>query len=190
LSFCTGWGAEIAGVIAYGEHTLFTAIDANSSLADGWRKMVETLDPEGSTDPRRYDLRSGMAVEDADLGDNMYDFIMSSPPYFHGEAYSKDPTQGYLRYGTVEAWIEGFLRPALVKSWQHLRPGGVIALMINDTWTVNPEGERELVRIVEPTHSIMDGFADSVYIDTWAFKTNEWRRSYQPLFVWRKREDN
>lgn len=187
LSFCTGWGSEMAALAAYDEHELFTAIDANSHLRKGWVKMVETYGHSDDVTSGRYDLHTGVAYEDVDLGDTMYDMVISSPPYFHGEAYSTDSTQGYLRYSTVDRWIHGFLRPSLEKSWKHLKVGGVMALMLNDTWTVNAAGERELVRITQPMHTIMDSFDGSTYIDTWAFKTSPWRYSYQPLCVWRKR---
>jgi len=61
-----------------------------------------------------------------------FDLIFTSPPYFNLEIYSSAETQSVSRYPEVDQWMNGFLFPALKKSWELLARGGTMAININD----------------------------------------------------------
>lgn len=41
------------------------------------------------------------------------DFAFSSPPYFNLEVYSKEETQSYIKFPTLEKWLEGYVRETI-----------------------------------------------------------------------------
>jgi len=56
--------------------------------------------------------------------------VFTSPPYFGKEIYSTDSTQSSARYGDYDSWRERFLEVLIVKSFDALRPDGILALNI------------------------------------------------------------
>jgi len=54
----------------------------------------------------------------------MYDTAFSSPPYYNTEKYSDEDTQSWVRYKSVSAWEEGFLKPTIFRCWEALCSGG------------------------------------------------------------------
>jgi hypothetical protein len=135
-----------------------------------------------------YDTRSG-AFEQSNLGDKMYDFAFSCPPYFTSELYSKDDEQSYNRYTSLVKWITGFLKPSLELVWRHLNTKGTFAVMLNDPWIRNADMTGyEPLRICQSLHEIVDALPGSEYVGTWGFKADEDKTSFQPLFVWTKNQ--
>ncbi|MDR0672745.1 MAG: hypothetical protein LBF93_03580 [Zoogloeaceae bacterium] len=66
--------------------------------------------------------------EDADI-QGVFDFALTSPPYFDVEVYAGDDTST-SRYRGFDAWVQGFYLPMLRKVADHLRPGCVFALQV------------------------------------------------------------
>ena len=61
------------------------------------------------------------------------DFVFTSPPYFNQERYSHNDAQSWVQYGTsLEAWVEGFLRPTVCTAMRSLPVGGYMALNVAD----------------------------------------------------------
>jgi methylase of polypeptide subunit release factors len=61
------------------------------------------------------------------------DFVFTSPPYFDQERYSHNEEQSWVQYGTsLEAWVEGFLRPVTRTAYRSLAPGRFMALNVAD----------------------------------------------------------
>jgi SAM-dependent methyltransferase len=59
-----------------------------------------------------------------------FDLIFSSPPYFDREKYGAEPKQSFIRYPTLDLWLQGFLRVVLSESARILRRGGRLVLNI------------------------------------------------------------
>jgi hypothetical protein len=58
------------------------------------------------------------------------DLIITSPPYFDAEHYSKELTQSYLRYPTREAWFDLFLGRCIRGAFSDLRSKGHLILNV------------------------------------------------------------
>lgn len=179
LMMSGAWGDEIIATMAYGKHTMLTAVDPNTSAVKNWYDMIDFYDPDNS-DKYKFHIKP---FEDVVLGEdeNGYDMMYSSPPYFSAEHYSEDEDQSYLKFKTREEWIEGFLKPSLEKVWDLMAVKGVVILALND---VNINGK--VIRLVQPMHDIMDSLYGSKYIGTYGFKKMKGQKNYQPLFCWRK----
>jgi DNA modification methylase len=59
-----------------------------------------------------------------------FDLVFSSPPYFDREKYGLEPDQSFMRYPTVDRWLDSFLRVVLLQSARILRRGGRLVINI------------------------------------------------------------
>src|SRR5262249_4194947 len=59
-----------------------------------------------------------------------FDLIFSSPPYFNREKYGEEPDQSFIRYPTLDRWLNEFLGVVLSESARILRRGGRLVLNI------------------------------------------------------------
>lgn len=60
------------------------------------------------------------------------DFAFTSPPYFDTEKYSDEDTQSYMKFKSVEAWNEGFLRSTIRNAFVALKHGKYMVLNVAD----------------------------------------------------------
>lgn len=73
-----------------------------------------------------------MPFEDATL-DREFDLVFTSPPHFDKEVYSVvQDTQSIQRYPDYSDWIQGFIEPLVMKSYDHLKAGGHMVLHFSD----------------------------------------------------------
>jgi hypothetical protein len=127
LDTSTGYGGRLVGFMASGCRQ-YIGIDPNIPTHDGNRKMADELG-FGS----RVELHN-LPAEDVATA-RLYercDFAFTSPPYFSKEHYSDDETQSWKRYGTGEAWRDGFLLPMLRLQYAALRDGCYAVVNIAD----------------------------------------------------------
>jgi len=109
LDTSTGYGSALVAFFA--SHCAnFIGIDPNTATQAGNAALLHDLRPEDKTaeliclpaEDVPHDLVAGRA-----------DFAFTSPPYFAKELYSDEPTQSCVRYGSGDAWRDGFLVPML-----------------------------------------------------------------------------
>ena len=70
-----------------------------------------------------------------EIPEDDYNLIITSPPYFNLEEYNggDQNLQSTVRYPKLHIWLKKFLFPMLKKAWDHLVPGGHMAIIINDS---------------------------------------------------------
>ena len=61
-----------------------------------------------------------------------FDLMFSSPPYFDLEIYENNDKQSIDRFSSLENWLENFLKVCMRKILSLLRPGGIMALNIDN----------------------------------------------------------
>jgi len=121
LDPCAGYGGRAVGTLAAGRR--YVGVDPHPKAGgafDGLRALVGELGFHNCP------------FEEVELGRLKADMVFTSPPYFSVERYSDDTTQSWVRYSSWEAWIEGFLRPFVVKSKAHLKSGGLFCVNTKD----------------------------------------------------------
>jgi tRNA1(Val) A37 N6-methylase TrmN6 len=64
--------------------------------------------------------------------DKQFDLMFSSPPYFDLEIYEDTPGQSIKKFNNLENWLENFLKVSMIKIFSLLRPGGILALNIDN----------------------------------------------------------
>lgn len=60
------------------------------------------------------------------------DFAFTSPPYFDTEKYSGEATQSYMKFRSVEAWNDGFLRSTIRNAYVALKHDKYMILNVAD----------------------------------------------------------
>jgi tRNA1(Val) A37 N6-methylase TrmN6 len=84
-----------------------------------------------------------------------FDLMFTSPPYFDLEIYEDTPGQSIKKFNNLENWLENFLKVCMRKILDHLRPGGIMAMNID-----NPI--RQTMDYVNPM--LKFEFEDAVYL--------------------------
>ncbi len=172
LDPCAGYGGRAVGTLSTGRH--YVGCDPHPQAINAYGSMSQLLGL-----PFTF---QGCPFEDVELGDLQADLVFTSPPYFSVERYSEDSTQSWVRYRSWATWLEGFLEPLIRKSWEHLRPGGVMAIntknvrMGRQVYPIAQELQDRAQRLgfrLEDTWSIPLGFLGKM-------------RSTEPLLVFRK----
>lgn len=120
---CSGYGGRVMGAVAAGVNYIGTDVDPQT--VEGNEKLA-------------LELGAGATVRVVCSPAEKYDpgpvdFVFTSPPYFNQERYSHNDAQSWVQYGTsLEAWVEGFLRPTVRTAMRSLPVGGYMALNVAD----------------------------------------------------------
>lgn len=135
LDFSAGWGDRLAGFCAAPKTESYLGIDPNSVLFDGYHSQQELY----GTDKSIKMVCS--PAEDAQIPEDAFDTVFTSPPYYNVERYSRESTQSWVRYKKFDLWLEGFLFPTLDKCWNSLQEGGHLIINVSDVYSghrINP----------------------------------------------------
>lgn len=116
LDFSAGWGGRLLAAMSMG--IPYTGIDANTRLETSYRRMIELCEPTARV---HMHFMPSERVAFGRLA--RYDLIFTSPPYFMIEEY-----QGMPPYESKQAFLDQFFIPVVLRAWEHLLPGGNMAL--------------------------------------------------------------
>lgn len=172
LDFSAGWGERLLSCIV--TDTEYTGVDPNSNLFEGYHKLIDIF----ATNKEKYNLINN-TIEEADLGNKMFDMVFTSPPYFDIETYTNDESQSISKYKTEKEWTNNFLKPALEKCYNHLNIGGYMCININQ----KDKNETYIQEMLDYVYTFEDmhfygviGYSDQKI-------TNP-----QPIWIWRKNQ--
>lgn len=183
LDFSMGWGDRLAAFCATPEARLYVGCDPNARLFGGYAGQLEMYGA-GKT------VRAiNKAAEDADFGEGQFDTAFTSPPYFMTERYSRDESQSWVRYKTLEGWLNGFLFVALEKAWRALKPEGHLAINLADVYA-----NHQVNRIADPANDFISRLPRSGFVGCLGLRMMKRPRSaadrqnvyVEPVFVWRR----
>lgn len=136
LDPCSGWGDRMTGALASTCVERYVGFDPNRNLVEGYKKIqkdfgnsVLTEDPETSHikfegTHEIYSLPFETGAQH--LGEEMFDFAFTSPPFFDYEEYSDENP-------TYKNWYSEFYEPLFRLTEQHLQPNAFFAVHIDDT---------------------------------------------------------
>ena len=197
LDFSAGWGDRLSAALATNSVTHYTGIDPNTNLHAGYAAQVEAYNRSMNSEfldwfaadtfePKSVKLIHSPA-EDVAL-DGEYDLVFTSPPYFDKEFYSKEATQSYVRYKTIDGWLKGFMYPVLTKVWDHLAVGGHLCVNIVDIKNFNPTCR---VAICDPMNDYVGGLTGAAYQGAIGMKMSvrpnlDAEAFCEPMWVWKK----
>ena len=171
LDFSSGWGDRLAAAMAKGSQIRrYVGVDPNPCLHPYYKKMIKVLNI--------YNVDINMIesmFETAQLPDETFDLVFTSPPYFDLEIYSENKHQSH-HHGSLQDWYNNFLMVSIKKSWNVLDINGVMALNINDFG--NSRYVQNMIRDI-------NYFIDSIYMGVIMYTSNT-SNNPQPIWIWRK----
>jgi tRNA1(Val) A37 N6-methylase TrmN6 len=130
LDFSAGWGDRLIAAMA--KRIRYVGIDPNVRVFEGYRSIIEFFSSNRNINPNNYKMIQS-SFEDVNLGNEEFDMILTSPPYFDFEIYnSEDPNQSINRYPDLDTWLNSFLLVSLNKAFFHLKIGGYMVINIED----------------------------------------------------------
>ena len=130
LDISAGWGDRLLTAMALNIN--YTGYDPNNKLKRGHDRMIEMFG-----DKNKHQVHY-QPFETSDVGQEIYDIVLTSPPFFDVEIYdAHSPTQSINRYPTFVEWMTRFLFVSLIKAWQALKVGGYLILNVGDSKTVH-----------------------------------------------------
>lgn len=175
----SGWGDRMMGAAAAGLAT-YHGNDPNPAVWNSYENIREFLRKQNFDDTYYHTYKQDFLQLDLDDYVGQYDLVFTSPPFFDYEIYSTEQGQSIIGRSKLSEWIEEFLKPYLYKSWQLIRPGGILALYIADV------GEKKYVTemynyVVDELGGIFKGIIAVVHS-----VTNLAKEKALPLWVWQK----
>lgn len=125
-----GYGGRLLAALTLDRS--YVGIDASEAQTSGLRAMVATCAPK-----LRYRREARIILGSAEellheIPRRSVDLVFSSPPYFDREKYGSEPDQSFIRYPTLNRWLEGFLGVIMLESARVLRPGGALVLNVGN----------------------------------------------------------
>ena len=196
---CAGWSDRLVGALASGNMVShYIGVDPNLALIPGQKRVVE-LCP--STVVTHHIPKCAEDIEDEDFGaykKMLFDLVFTSPPFFNKEHYSDCDCQSIKRYcdpgrplkDNLECWLERFLFPMLEKAWLRLKPGGFLAIHI-DNLRIKNGHHWDILLITDPMNHYIGRKLGGRYAGVIGLAMNQipdrpWGITCDPIWVWRK----
>jgi hypothetical protein len=195
LDISSGWGDRLIGAMA-SDIDVYDGFDPNPCLHKNYKNMIEFFKRDVVNKNAVYTVKE-LPFEEADLKQDYYDLVMTSPPYFTMEIYDDNPETNakqsivkmYERVGGKgdkggegdggkegeRLWYNNYLKVWINKCYNALKKGGVIALNINQYknqhyiyWLLDDMKSSKWTYLGIISHSKPD------------------KKNPQPTFIWRK----
>ncbi len=180
LDMSVGRGSRMVGAAAcdcnyYGTDPNKTTMKTNSIIRD----FINIIDPGKKIEL----IVSGFEVPwENRLVLPQFDLMFSSPPYFDLELFVEGDgkmgnDQSTEKYKNLESWLKDFLKVCMVKAIRLLRPGGVMAINIDNS--INPKQPNDYVNPMLSFNII-----DATYIGNFTLYRNV--GIYYTVWCWQK----
>ena len=197
LDISSGWGDRLIGAMA-SDIEVYDGFDPNPCLHKNYKKMMEFFKHDVVNKNAVYTIEE-LPFEEAELKQDYYDLVMTSPPYFTMEIYDDNPETNakqsivkmYERKGKEGSggkgdggsgsgdgerlWYNNYLKVWINKCYNALRKGGVIALNINQY-----KNQHYIYWLLDDMKS-----SKWTYLGIISHSKPD-KKNPQPTFIWRK----
>jgi len=142
LDFSSGFGGRLIGSYASRKVSKYIGIDPLDLNINSTRKLYEIIEKHASLSNIDFNMSLYCNTAENVLPklDEKVDLILTSPPYFDKERYSKKNTQCYVKFSKYNQWVDGWLKPILKQSFSLLKSGGKMIIFASN-WGKNPVGD-------------------------------------------------
>lgn len=155
LDLSVGWGSRLLGFEAAEHPVEYHGIDPDQRIVEASRKLTKFCRQTRKKVSIYKETAEDFAYEIIDP----VDMIMFAPPPYNNERYTQEDDQAYMRYPTIDEFLDNFLKKSLVKSWESLKVGGTLVIELGDLKAPKFDefGARTggRYRLVEPLMSII-----------------------------------
>ena len=173
-----GWGGRLLGFLASSNTKHYIGTEPSSKTYDGLLKMKKDF----SYLNKEVDIYK-LGSEDYIPEKESLDLCFTSPPYFDTEKYSEESTQSYIKFPSVDKWVNGFLRKTIENCYYGLKKNGYMLMNIANT----PKYkfiEEQTVKISKEL-----GFAQEDALQLTLSSVMGAGYKYEPIFVFRKESE-
>jgi 16S rRNA G966 N2-methylase RsmD len=143
LDPCAGWGGRMLGSVAAGAE--YVAFEPNTETYNGLLRLTKFLGIENKV---RIIKDSALEMDKHDIGE--FDLILTSPPYFDLEIYSREDTQSIKGCDSYSMWVDKFLKPLIELSLTHMKEDGW------SCWNVHNVGKMKMIDDIKQIHKFYD----------------------------------
>lgn len=129
LDMSSGWGDRLLAAITHDYNydiDYYYGVDPNKCLFRGYKSIIKL-----SKNPHKFILINNV-FEKVKIY-KKFDLMFSSPPYFDFEKYTKDNSQSYIQYSSVDEWLNKFIYVSVLKIYSLLEINGHMCINISDT---------------------------------------------------------
>jgi hypothetical protein len=126
LDPCVGWGGRLLGAVAAGADVVYHGAEPCSKTFGGLQKVVLSI-PKEARDRVHISNKTGEEYLDGLLADEtleLFDVVLTSPPYYNLELYSKEATQSVEAHPSWEEWLVEWLEPLVARCLALLKEDG------------------------------------------------------------------
>ncbi|MDK1290063.1 class I SAM-dependent methyltransferase [Pseudoalteromonas umbrosa] len=128
LDLSVGWGSRLLGFEAAETPLVYHGIDPDKRIVEASRKLDKFCRQTRKTVSIYREAAEDFSYELIDP----VDMIMFAPPPFNNERYTKDQDQAYIRYPSIDDFLDEFLKKTIVKAWDCLKIGGTLVIELGD----------------------------------------------------------
>jgi hypothetical protein len=168
LDISAGWGDRLLSAILYGVD-LYVAADPNLELHPCYNEMITTF-VESSKQKNFIILPTGFEI--ANLPNEKFDIVFTSPPFFDLEKYSEYENDSLTKYNSEKKWCKDFFLKSLIKSYNYLKKNGHILLYMS--------GSKLVISVMHKLDKIMK-YKGVIYF---------YDNAPRPIYIWEKIKDN
>lgn len=148
--YSCGYGGRMLGALTSKNNYKYFGAEPNTETFNNLNKLGRYIEKATGRENIFKIYKKGS--EDFKLSKGEYiDFAFSSPPYFNLEVYSDEETQSYIKFQTLETWLEGYVRETIKNIYFMLKKDCYYAVNIADFKVGKQEVEfvNEWIRISE-----------------------------------------
>lgn len=131
LDTSCGFGSRMSAVLLSGHN--YCGFDPNKKLYD---KLVEYYLFLKNNNIITKEQRCGLYCQGSEIYRPelkcLFDVSFTSPPYFDFEVYSQDLGQSIMKFPSYEDWLNGFVRPTILNTYEYLKHGGYAMINIKN----------------------------------------------------------
>jgi hypothetical protein len=127
LDPCAGWGGRMLGTVASGAH--YYAFEPNTVTYDNLLRLAHFLDIED-----KVTIFCDDALQMQKYSIPKVDLVLTSPPYFNLEIYTKEDTQSINSHNNYDDWSKFFFKELIRLCTDTLVPSG------HSCWNVGKSG--------------------------------------------------
>jgi len=124
LDISAGWGDRLLAAI-FSNVKLYVSTDPNLELHQCYNNIISSLVSKNKQ--KNFIIHKNGFLE-AEISQNDFDIVFSSPPFFDLEKYSDFPEDSLKKYDSEKEWCDNFLVKSLMKAYNLLKVGGHIIL--------------------------------------------------------------
>lgn len=168
LDISAGWGDRLMAAILY-KIKLYVSVDPNLDLHPCYDNIIKTF---VSPAKRKNFIIYKNGFLEAQLPNEKFDFVFSSPPFFTLEIYSQFEENSLMKHKSEKEWCDNFFVKSLIKAYNYLEKDGIMILYMG--------GSHYVMHMMHKLDKIMD-YKGIIYF---------YEKSPRAMYVWKKIKDD